>query len=771
MIDTNSLETNNHQLSYQSNTAQIGATSAYGLSNSRGGGSFIGNLPVGYQAFSGTLIRTDDFTTAVEGGIYGAPPPETASGDAVSFGNPNTRYAWAYTPEPGIGYDYRPQESSFQIPPSFQLDGDDALVLFGQTPASISYMSLNLYNTLRPRSDGAEGGVDGYSYSGSSIGLGLNQTNLRTTKDNGEAPFNNQFALIVTSNITTRDRIQASLISTGIPGTIINSYLFPENFADVGKTEKPNQLSFLLRYTFQTESERQIIDQYMENIPAIRNPVDFDEYTLQSYGSEDRYSQVVLGDEGRTFQISGNTWKRINNSYKITPNTVLEFDFKSDRRGEVHGIGFDNDNNISNDRFFKLYGSEARGISAFNNYNGSGQWQHYVVPVGQFFTGDMNALTFINDNDVLRSTSNSLFSNIKIYENVANPVINVAFVKGPRQNGDVTTIPNWTETLRDNPVELSLGSNLDTLQQSVLNTYAQQGYTLKQALNEEIRHVDSDVTRATDQFGAYDSPDANYTSFRGGQEDPLLGSIIRFESDDDILIMIGADHTITGDNTNATYWSYESKAVGPSTPKTFSFTNYYTTNSAAQFVSPEVAQDLFAVKIARSSIFGGGQPYMVNIPVDSGTTSLQNQFSIVGRVYLDKITGSGPNPANLLPSRILWLTKSSNHVAQTQQINTVTPATIADLALEYKDTGKLLREKESPNHVSSGVVLNYGSIAIRNNIKPLTDKTKGYDELTNSKAQTSPFKVIDDLLGTTDDTPLFSLESPPSIIDPLSLPL
>jgi hypothetical protein len=640
MIDTNSLETNNHQLSYQSNTAQIGATSAYGLSNSSGGGSFIGNLPVGYQAFSGTLIRTDDFTTAVEGGIYGAPPPETASGDAVSFGNPITRYAWAYTPQPGIGYDYRPQESGFQIPPSFQLDGDDALVLFGRTSPSISYMSLNLYNTLRPRSDGAEGKVDGYMYSGSSIGLGLNQTNLRTTKDNGEAPFNNQFALIVTSNITTRDQIQASLIRTGIPGTIINSYLFPENFADVGKTEKPNQLSFLLRYTFQTESERQIIDQYMENIPAIRNPVDFDEYTLQSYGS-----------------------------------------------------------------------------------------------------------------------------------NVANPVINVAFVKGPKQNGDVTTIPNWTDTLRDNPVELSLGSNLDTLQQSVLNTYAQQGYTLKQALNEEIRHVDSDVTRATDQFGAYDSPDANYTFFRGGEENPVLGSIIRFESDDDILIMIGADHTITGDNTNATHWSYESKPVVLSNPKTFSFTNYYTTNSAAQFVSPEVAQDLFAVKIARSNIFGGGQPYTVNIPVDSGTTPQQNQFVVLGRVYLDKITGSGPNPANLLPSRILWLTKSSNHVAQIQQVNTVTPATIADLALEYKDTRKLLREKESPNHVSSGVVLNYGSIAIRNNIKPLTDKAKGYDELTNSKAQTSPFKVIDDLLGTTDDTPLFSLESPPSIIDPLSLPL
>lgn len=768
MLYTDPLETNNYQLSHRSNTALTGATDAYGLTSNNG---FVGNLPSGYQAFGGLVIRSDDLTTAVEGGIYGAPLPNTAPDGQISFGNPNTRYAWVYTDEPGIGYNYSPQDSTAKIPPSFQLDGDDALVLFGRTPPSIPYMSLNLYNTLRPRSDGTEGSIDGYSYSGSSIGLSLNQANLRTTNNNGEAPFNNQFAVIVTSNTTTRDRISAALVKSGVPRTVINSYLFPENFADLGKTDKPNQLSFLFRYTFQTESERQTVDQYMRNIVAIRESVDFDEYTLESYGSEDIYSQVVLEDKGTTLQITGNTWKKVIDSYDITPNTVLEFDFKSDRLGEVHGIGFDNDNNISDDRFFKLYGTEDRGISVFDNYNGSGQWQRYKIPVGEFFTGKMNSLTFINDDDVLGSTADSFFSNIKIYENIPEPVVKAAFIKGPRQTGNVTDVPDWTETLRNNPVELSLSSNLDTLQQRVLNTYAQQGYALKQTLTEEIRRVDSDLARANDEFGAYDSPDANYTSFRGGEEDPVLGSIIRFESDDDILIIIGADHTITGDDTNATYWSYESKSVGRSKPETFSFTNRYTINSATQFLSPEVAQDLFAVKITRSNIFGAGQPYTVNIPFQPGTTAQQNQFSLVGRIYLDKVTGSAPNPANILPSRILWLTKNPNNVTQTQQVNTVTPATISDLALVYKDTGKLLRERESPNNASSGAVLNYGSISIRNNLRPLNDKAKDYDQLTNPKAQTSSFKVIDDLLGTKDDTPLFSLESSPSIIDPLSLVL
>ncbi len=40
----------------------------------------------------------------------------------------------------------------------------------------------------------------------------------------------------------------------------------------------------------------------------------------------------------------GNTWKKIPVAYTITPNTILEFDFKSTAQGEVHGIALETDN-------------------------------------------------------------------------------------------------------------------------------------------------------------------------------------------------------------------------------------------------------------------------------------------------------------------------------------------------------------------------------------------------------------------------------------------
>ncbi|MEZ6070513.1 MAG: hypothetical protein R3C10_09630 [Pirellulales bacterium] len=54
----------------------------------------------------------------------------------------------------------------------------------------------------------------------------------------------------------------------------------------------------------------------------------------------------------------GNGWKSVDFDYNVTGNTVLEFDFRSDQLGEVHGIGFDNDNSLSPDSTFKVYGTQ-----------------------------------------------------------------------------------------------------------------------------------------------------------------------------------------------------------------------------------------------------------------------------------------------------------------------------------------------------------------------------------------------------------------------------
>ncbi len=150
-------------------------------------------------------------------------------------------------------------------------------------------------------------------------------------------------------------------------------------------------------------------------------PLNFNDHTILPYSgsTQDINGTATIEDAGATLALAGNTWKRIFLPYNITPNTVLEFDFQSDTQGEIHGIGFDTDDAISQDRTFKLYGTQDWGITDFNNYAASAPGsKHYTIPVGQFYTGVMNFLTFTNDHDVASPNAHSRFSNIVIYEDL-----------------------------------------------------------------------------------------------------------------------------------------------------------------------------------------------------------------------------------------------------------------------------------------------------------------------------------------------------------------
>jgi hypothetical protein len=76
-----------------------------------------------------------------------------------------------------------------------------------------------------------------------------------------------------------------------------------------------------------------------------------------------------------------------------------------------------------------------------------GEWQHYRIDVGQFFTGQMEHLTFIQDQDDPNGPqqSNSFFSNIRIYE--ASPPA----VVPPPVTGDVSTTALVTHFTFDQP--------------------------------------------------------------------------------------------------------------------------------------------------------------------------------------------------------------------------------------------------------------------------------------------------------------------------------
>ncbi len=194
--------------------------------------------------------------------------------------------------------------------------------------------------------------------------------------------------------------------------------------------------------------------------------LDFNDYKLGSYGgTNDENGVVTIENGGAGLRLDGNTWKQINLSYDVTADTVLEFDFRSDKIGEIHGIGFDNNTEHQEDRTFQLSGSQNWGLSNFNNYSGNG-WQHFTIPVGQFYTGQMEYLFFVTDDDAGQS-SESYFANVNIYEGgmnnpptATNDTLTVAQNSGPTSVNVLandTAAPDLNETLT--VIGVTQGSN------------------------------------------------------------------------------------------------------------------------------------------------------------------------------------------------------------------------------------------------------------------------------------------------------------------------
>ncbi len=141
--------------------------------------------------------------------------------------------------------------------------------------------------------------------------------------------------------------------------------------------------------------------------------LNFNDYTLNSFSSQDANGANSIGNGGTSLTLTNNTWKYIDFPYTVTANTVIELEFSSTSEGEIHGIGFENDNSLTSSFYFKFYGTQNYGVTNFDNYT-SGVTT-YVIPVGDSYTGNMDRLVFINDNDA-GSGNNSTFSNVKIYE-------------------------------------------------------------------------------------------------------------------------------------------------------------------------------------------------------------------------------------------------------------------------------------------------------------------------------------------------------------------
>jgi len=176
--------------------------------------------------------------------------------------------------------------------------------------------------------------------------------------------------------------------------------------------------------------------------------IDWSSTATDSYSNQDFSANVAVQDGGDTLYLEDNTWRRTDRTFEITPNTVLEFDFRSTKdtvlefdfrstkEGELHGIGFDENTNVADAaRIFKIFGSQDwdKAIDWPDPYTDLGTTKRFVIPVGDYYTGSSMFLVLQNDddrNDRLGTDNNSWFTNVRVYEKVRNCSTEVDFESG-----------------------------------------------------------------------------------------------------------------------------------------------------------------------------------------------------------------------------------------------------------------------------------------------------------------------------------------------------
>lgn len=190
-------------------------------------------------------------------------------------------------------------------------------------------------------------------------------------------------------------------------GSVMLRYENGEELMNVGIFDNTYDFEFCVDLGDDPESEEcKYVNFYNEN------------NTIKSYGfSQDRGSATIL--DSFTVKLENNAWKYIDFEYEVTDNTIIEFEFKSTREGEIHGIGLDYTLQIDPYQLIQVYGTQRWGIQTFKNYDEheQGQWKKYRINLHPTLDKrEYPYLFFLSDHDVGFPKGNSYFRNIRVYE-------------------------------------------------------------------------------------------------------------------------------------------------------------------------------------------------------------------------------------------------------------------------------------------------------------------------------------------------------------------
>jgi hypothetical protein len=138
---------------------------------------------------------------------------------------------------------------------------------------------------------------------------------------------------------------------------------------------------------------------------------------------------------GNKLTLTGNSWKwlKLTEVYQATPNTILEFEFRSTgNEAEINGVapitygaqGF------HSDHFFQVYGTQNNHNQDYHDYSGN-KWKRYQIPIWDYldYTSEKRiyALVFAGDDDGAQVNQRVMYKNIRLIEQVPSYQLPIDF--------------------------------------------------------------------------------------------------------------------------------------------------------------------------------------------------------------------------------------------------------------------------------------------------------------------------------------------------------
>jgi hypothetical protein len=164
--------------------------------------------------------------------------------------------------------------------------------------------------------------------------------------------------------------------------------------------------------------------------PSLNIAIDGTTKSLVNYqrsydsGQDTPLHNMEVDGTGNSIRSTGNTWKYISlpELMTVTDNTVIAFDAKVIEFGEIHGICLDDNNDHDDERRCLTFGGRdfeklgSNWIKVPNPISHEKNEVTYHVRIGDFFTGPVDRLVFVQDDDADSEGGDSIISNLRFFE-------------------------------------------------------------------------------------------------------------------------------------------------------------------------------------------------------------------------------------------------------------------------------------------------------------------------------------------------------------------